>query len=125
MSLIPNKPEPGLFAAHPPVVVGRNTLTTVLRRLEAATSRLEDIASSSVGIDGSTTAGTAPGSVAGIATPPEAPTPKPVDTLPEAIQAYDDIVSNDLQAWLDLSSKLGDAIDGQVLSHVRSGRHGG
>ncbi|KAF2122294.1 adenylate cyclase associated N terminal-domain-containing protein [Lophiotrema nucula] len=92
-------------------------LTTFVRRLEAATSRLEDIASSPVGVDvgANGTAVTTPGG-ASTARPSlsEASTPKAVESLPPSIQAYDALLNTELKAWLDLSSKLGSLIDGQA-----------
>lgn len=99
------------------VTVQGNILTPTIRRLEAATSRLEDIASSSVAFDssapGAGAAVSAPGSTAGGAAS-ETPSAKPAEALPPSIQAYDDLLNNELKKWLELSSKLGDVIDGQV-----------
>lgn len=89
-----------------------NVLTTVIRRLEAATSRLEDIASTSVAFDA-----TAPSQTAGastLSTPSEASTPKAAESLPPSIQAFDKLLDTELKEWLELSAKLGDVINGQV-----------
>jgi adenylyl cyclase-associated protein len=91
--------------------VQANLLTTAIRRLEAATSRLEDIASSS--FEGGVAPSAAAGSIAGSATS-QAIAAKPVEQLPPSIQDYDAILNNELKNWLDLSSKLGNVIDGQV-----------
>lgn len=87
-----------------------------MRRLEAATSRLEDIASSSVGFDVTATNGasaTTPGASAGPSAS-ETSTPKAVESFPPSIQAFDTLMNTELKQWLDLSSKLGSVIDGQV-----------
>jgi adenylyl cyclase-associated protein len=89
-------------------------LTAVVRRLEAATSRLEDIASTSVGFDAA-----APGQTTGAGTPApsaqsDAVTPKAAESLPPSIQAFNKLLDNELKEWLELSAKLGDVINGQV-----------
>lgn len=90
-------------------------LTSMIRRLEAATSRLEDIASSSFAQDGSPSTGApAAVAVAGPAAPAAAaPAPKAVESLPPSIAAFDELVSAELRTWLDLSSKLGSVIETQ------------
>lgn len=116
-------PEPE--DAHPIGGHGRmhvqsdNVLTAMLRRLEAATSRLEDIASSSFP-DGDSSAARAHESSNTNSPAPESslasssPTPKVVaDSAPPAIRAFDELVSTELRTWLDLSAKLGSVIDGQ------------
>jgi hypothetical protein len=80
-----------------------NVLTTVIRRLEAATSRLEDIASTSVAFDAANPGQTAASS-----------TPKSAESLPPSIQAFDKLIDTELKQWLELSAKLGDVINGQV-----------
>jgi adenylyl cyclase-associated protein len=102
-----------------PVHMQPDALTTIIHRLEAATSRLEDIASSSVGYETPN-----PNSSASSAVPltPPMPTsgntapvpPKPVAVLPASLEAFDILLNTDLKAWLELSSKLGGVIDGQV-----------
>jgi adenylyl cyclase-associated protein len=93
-----------------------NVLTTVIRRLEAATSRLEDIASTSVGFDAAAS-GQTTGAGAGTPAPStqsEVVTPKAADSLPPSIQAFDKLLDNELKEWLELSAKLGDVINDQV-----------
>lgn len=96
-----------------------NALTLMVRRLEAATSRLEDIASSSfpdgdtraVGATGSTTT-SSPSAGAAIANPEAAP--KVVaESAPPAIEAFDEVVNTELKNWLELSGNLGSVIEGQ------------
>jgi adenylyl cyclase-associated protein len=89
-----------------------NVLTAVIRRLEAATSRLEDIASTSVAFDATASGQTAGTSV--LPTPSEASTPKAAESLPPSIQAFDKLLDTELKEWLELSAKLGDVINGQV-----------
>ncbi|KAH7084261.1 adenylate cyclase associated N terminal-domain-containing protein [Paraphoma chrysanthemicola] len=97
-----------------------NVLTAMVHRLEAATSRLEDIASSSFP-NGDTPApvngAQSPGPAAKLATASASTTttpPKPaVETLPPAIEAFDAMVDTELKKWLELSSMLGEVIEGQ------------
>ena len=93
-------------------------LTSMIRRLEAATSRLEDIASSSFEQSGTASNTGAPAAVAagGASAAPAvaAPAPKAVESLPPSIAAFDELVNTELKTWLDLSSKLGSVIEGQV-----------
>ena len=105
-----------LPAPRGPVPVSNNVLTTFVRRLEAATSRLEDIASSSIGVDPEQLNGASPtglGATAG-ASGSEAATPKAVESLPPSIQAFDKLLDTELKQWLELSSKLGSVITSQV-----------
>lgn len=112
-----------------------STLTRFLRRLEAATSRLEDIASSSQSADGlevvpgtsaaavNRSAGAVqshpssipPSSVAA----PAAPAALPHQTLPRSVEEFDSIVQDDLQPFATLSDKLGDAVKDQVRRKQR------
>jgi adenylyl cyclase-associated protein len=98
------------------IQVSGNVLTTMLRRLEAATSRLEDIASSSIVYDSPVPNGgaaVASGSVAGSSVS-QTSAPKAPEALPPSIQDFDGLVDGELKEWLQLSSKLGAVIDGQV-----------
>lgn len=96
-------------------------LTGMVRRLEAATSRLEDIASSSFpngesGAAAVTTNGAqSPGPAAKLAAAGSTPPPPqpPVESIPPAIEAFDSMVDNELKTWLELSGRLGDVIEGQ------------
>jgi len=105
-----------------PVQVQDSILTTLVSRLEAATSRLEDIASSSVGLEASTANGSSSGAGSIPSAPPmpglaSVPASKPTIILPRPIEAYDTLFNTELKAWVELSSRLGGVIDGQV-SHI-------
>ena len=123
-------------AAHP----GEHALTRLMRRLEAATSRLEDIASSS--FDGTATprsnkggpaaaAGSTAAAVNGVTSPmggaivastsqDATPTPskveEPKEELPQAIEDFDALINGDLKAFHSLS-KTG-SIDKILLEQV-------
>lgn len=106
-----------------PNTTGDNILTLMVRRLEAATSRLEDIASSSytngetssAGANKSVTSTSSPS--AGAATASTDATPKVVaESAPPAIEAFDELQNNELKTWLDSSAKLGGVIETQSKS---------
>lgn len=99
-----------------------NVLTGMVRRLEAATSRLEDIASSSLSNGDSPSgapASAGPALVSREATPSPNTTPKPpAESTPPAIEAFDELVNTELKDWLELSGMLGDVIGGQVCPYL-------
>lgn len=98
---------------------GMNNLTTLIKRLEAATSRLEDIAGSAQeSTSRSLAASTAVPSINGDATPSasqsRAPAPEPEADEPETVQAFDTMTGDDLKKFSDLSEKLGGLVAQQV-----------
>ena len=99
-------------------------LTSIIHRLEAATSRLEDIASSSFAADSSVASTGAPAAVAAsaasTASTAAAPTAKVVESLPPSLAAFDELVNTELKTWLDLSSKLGPVIESQSKAVERA-----
>jgi adenylyl cyclase-associated protein len=129
------EPEPRLLGRHDRIQAPENVLIVMLRRLEAATSRLEDIASSSVpngetsdaapSVNGAQSPGPG-GKLAGPPTalstaPSTAPsTPKaPVESLPPVIEAWDEMMNTPLKAWSELSENLGEIVEGQVCVDFR------
>jgi len=98
---------------------GMNNLTTLIKRLEAATSRLEDIAGSAQesttrGITPSTTATSSNGDVTPSASQSRAPIPEPAEDEPETVQAFDTMTNDDLKNFSDLSNKVGGLVAQQV-----------
>jgi adenylyl cyclase-associated protein len=97
--------------------IAKNCLTT---RLEAATSRLEDIASS-VGNQDANTNGTLP-AIASPTTlaiadksPSREATPKQLpEPLPLAIEGFDALINGEVTAFVNLSEGLGGLIAEQV-----------
>ncbi|EXJ77051.1 hypothetical protein A1O3_10209 [Capronia epimyces CBS 606.96] len=92
-----------------------NNLTTLIKRLEAATSRLEDIATS---IDGPGTT-TTNGLVGAVVTPSAtAATPEPVapppEPLPKSVEAFDKIIEEDLSAFVKAAEKIGGLVEEQA-----------
>lgn len=101
-----------------PVHVKDQGLTFLLSRLEAATSRLEDIASSAAAFEPSTqtNGGASTSPVPPPSGPQTVPTPqKPVqEELPQSIEDFDTLLNGDLKKWMDLSHALGDVVAEQV-----------
>ena len=108
-------------------VTSANSLSTLLRRLEAATSRLEDIASSSQSYDGvpqprdtPTAAGTKASQSA-----PELPTVTPsvsqqtvkaAEPLPARISDMDEIIGNEVTAFLQAAKGLDPLVEEQAAA---------
>jgi len=96
-----------------------NNLTTLIKRLEAATSRLEDLATVTppYNADGSSI-----GQVTPVPAPPNVQTPSatasalapPPEPLPPSVEEFDDIISNEVAKYGSLSAELGDLIAEQV-----------
>lgn len=96
-------------------------LLTFIRRLEAATSRLEDIATT---VDGNAnlTNGAAESTqdtaVAATGAAPAAPAPPaPQEPLPRSIEDFDKLIEEDVTAFVTASSKIGGLVEEQVY-HV-------
>ncbi|KAJ5901997.1 hypothetical protein N7495_002525 [Penicillium taxi] len=88
-----------------------HNLTTLIKRLEAATSRLEDMAMTLDEPHASTIAGTptTPLPVATVTpklTPPPPATPPPAQ-IPPQIQDFDELIKEDVQKFVDLGQKIG------------------
>ncbi|KAH8928870.1 hypothetical protein BT69DRAFT_1311331 [Atractiella rhizophila] len=87
---------------------GVGNLNTLLKRLEAATSRLEDVAQQFQGGSSSTA----------VSAPPEA-SPAPVEKIdPPQIKDFDEIVSGSLLKFINLSAELGGLVNDQA-QHIR------
>ncbi|KAK2861270.1 hypothetical protein FQN49_004378 [Arthroderma sp. PD_2] len=82
-----------------------NNLTTLIKRLEAATSRLEDMASSLDGPSPNPTAGNGVGGAE--ASKVAAPALPAAEPLPKCIEAFDTIISNEVKTFIDISQQLG------------------
>ncbi|KAK4134162.1 adenylyl cyclase-associated protein [Trichocladium antarcticum] len=101
-----------------------HNLTTLVKRLEAATSRLEDIAQSALELPGavpalhqvvappkaSTPATLPPASRA----PVPAPAPSAPEPVPESIDEFDNLISQSVESW----AKLSTAIDGLLAEQA-------
>jgi adenylyl cyclase-associated protein len=98
-------------------------LTWIYPRLEAATSRLEDIATS---VDGSSPlpngapaavaaagAGAAAGAAATTSAAPPPP-PTPAEPLPRSIEDFDKVIEEDVNAFVTASNKIGGLVEEQA-----------
>ncbi|KAI5781415.1 adenylate cyclase associated N terminal-domain-containing protein [Geopyxis carbonaria] len=74
-----------------------NNLTTLIKRLEAATSRLEDLSTVVPAIELPVTSATGA---------PAAPIPEP---LPASIEEYDELIVNEVAKYVKLSNELGES----------------
>lgn len=103
-----------------------NPLTAIIRRLEAATSRLEDIASSSTSFETlengkvqqsnapRASAPNLPGTLPTGSTPAiEAPTPSAPE-LPPAIKEMDELIEGDVKNFVEASKGIDPLVEGQV-----------
>ena len=102
-----------------PVQVKDSALTQLISRLEAATSRLEDIASSAETLpttNGTTGAPSAPPPSGPLPQPPTGQKEAPKQELPQSIEDFDTLLNGDVKAWTDLSRSLGGVIAEQVRS---------
>lgn len=97
-------------------VIPKVALTSLIHRLEAATSRLEDMASSAIEppkLNGS--AAPSPAPVAPLPATPmvmkAAPLPEP---LPESVEDFDTFLSGPFKKFVNLSDELGGAVSEQV-----------
>jgi adenylyl cyclase-associated protein len=106
----------------PPVIVSRIELTPIIRRLEAATSRLEDMASAVVEapkMNGASPAVTTAAPAAAVASQPAAPK-KVAEPLPQMIEDFDTFIDTAIKKYVDLSNEIGGPVAEQVYSHVSS-----
>ena len=105
-----------------PVIVTRIELTPIIRRLEAATSRLEDMASAVVEApktNGASPAVTATPPAAAAASQPAAPK-KVLEPLPPMIEDFDTFIDTAVKKYVDLSNEIGGPVAEQVHNHVSS-----
>ncbi|KAL8298584.1 hypothetical protein RB597_006647 [Gaeumannomyces tritici] len=91
-----------------------HNLTTLIKRLEAATARLEDIASSTIDLPHAvptlqTTAAT-PGAPPA---PAAAPAP-PTEPVPESVEEFDALIASSTSPYVKLSEKLGGPVAEQA-----------
>ncbi|KAJ9630049.1 suppressor of rasval19 [Knufia peltigerae] len=93
-----------------------NNLTTLIKRLEAATSRLEDIAisvegplSSSNGVPAASAATSTPA----VASPEPAAAAAP-EPLPKSVEAFDEIIEQDIDGFVQAAGKIGGLVEQQA-----------
>ncbi|KUJ17089.1 uncharacterized protein LY89DRAFT_669512 [Mollisia scopiformis] len=102
--------------------VSRMDLTAIINRLEAATSRLEDMAASAIDISGAP----APAPTGPLPPPPvtarAAPEqPKPVqEALPESVEDFDAFITGPVKKYVNLSDELGGLVAEQASAVLRA-----
>jgi adenylyl cyclase-associated protein len=104
-----------------PSNVQNNPLTAIIRRLEAATSRLEDIASTSTSFEsldnGKIAQGNAPRASApnlpGTAVAAGLPKPSAPE-LPPAIKEMDELIDGEVKKFVESSRGIDPLVEGQV-----------
>ena len=117
--------DPLLYRLSSPVQVPDDALTKLALRLEAATSRLEDIASSTFEKPSALDAAPGAQSIAAAqaparaSAPPAAPGAPPAPSkadVPPMLAAFDALLDNELKHFVDLSKQLGGPIAEQVCA---------
>ncbi len=110
-----------------PANMDQSTLTRLVHRLEAATSRLEDMAQATIDpsapTNGVMTApGTAMAAVSGADQPGgSANAPKQADEpLPPALDDFDSLINGDVQTFVNMSEELGGLVAEQVWRSTSS-----
>lgn len=112
------------------LLVPRPELTGLIRRLEAATSRLEDMASASTetlqpnGNVAATAASTAtaispsPVTAPPPPAPPAAPPAPKADPIPESVEEFDTFITESVEKYVKLSEGIGGDLAEQVGIYV-------
>lgn len=111
--------------ANMPVILCPELSLTILKRLEAATSRLEDMVPS-MGDQAAATNGLSaadqdvqrPGGTKQMGASDGPPTPAP---LPPAIDDFDSVINGDVTKFVTMSEQIGGLVAEQVCMIVRSG----
>lgn len=112
---------------------GMHNLTTLIKRLEAATSRLEDIASSSTSFEaldnGKIGQGNAPRASAPnlpgttVTGSPAVEAPKPAaPELPPAIQEMDELIEGEVKKFVEASKGIDPLVEGQAETTAKAFR---
>lgn len=102
-----------------------HNLTTLIKRLEAATARLEDIASSTVELPQSVpalkeTLATPQSGISAAPTPaPAAPLPPPPEPVPESIEEFDAFINSTVQKYATISKAIGGLLAEQAEKVVQ------
>jgi adenylyl cyclase-associated protein len=97
--------------------IHRAELTAIISRLEAATSRLEDMASATVETqktNGAAPPPTAPLPPAPVAAAVREPPKPPPEALPESVEEFDSFINGPLKKFVNLSDELGGPVAEQV-----------
>lgn len=117
-------------------VIPPDELTSIIARLEAATSRLEDMAEKTVDPINAAPATTTPPAAAAaipavISTPSPPPPPAPSKSagpkleIPETVADFNDFLVTTVQKFVNLSDEIGGAVSQQVGSILLQNMTGG
>jgi adenylyl cyclase-associated protein len=104
--------------------VSRTELTAILHRLEAATSRLEDMAASTIDLPKLNGAAPTPAPTGPLPAPPTASRasepPKPIpEALPASVEDFDTFIAGTVKKYVNLSDEVGGPIAEQVCQSGR------
>ena len=101
--------------------VSRIELTSIINRLEAATSRLEDMAACTIDLPKINGAAPTPAPTGPLPPPPTravAEAPKAVvEALPESVEDFDAFLSGPLKRYVNLSDEVGGPVAEQVWNN--------
>lgn len=105
--------------------LSRMDLTAIVNRLEAATSRLEDMAATTTDIPSLNGAAPTPAPTGPLPAPPiatrAADTPKPMpEALPESVENFDVFLSRTVKKFVNLSDEVGGPVAEQVWKNGRT-----
>jgi len=104
-------------------IIPSDMLTALVHRLEAATSRLEDIASATIEPPKSNGASPSSAPVAAPLPPTVPATSEPVkpkaEPLPESVEEFDSFISGPVKKFVTLSEELGGPLAQQVRYSCR------
>jgi adenylyl cyclase-associated protein len=109
--------------------IPREELTVIIHRLEAATSRLEDMAAATIEAPKLNGAAPTPAPTGALppvpvsARAPEPPKPLP-EVLPESVEEFDTFLAGPLKKFVNLSDEVGGPVAEQV-GHPILSFHGG
>jgi adenylyl cyclase-associated protein len=106
--------------------MSRTELTAILHRLEAATSRLEDMAASTIDLPKLNGAAPTPAPTGPLPAPPTtsraSQPPKPIpEALPESVEDFDTFITGTVKKYVNLSDEVGGPIAEQVCQCGRIG----
>ena len=101
------------------------TMLTLFNRLEAATSRLEDMVTV-VGEDSAAPNGLPSAQPQRLTLDDDharglsPPAQQPIETLPPAIDDFDKMIENDVKTYVNMSEEIGGLVAEQVSEHART-----
>lgn len=99
-------------------------MQSLLKRLEASVTRLEDVALAQAQAGGMQHVVSGADAVSGAnVAPPPPPPPKPADKPAPAVEAFQELIDGPLTRYVDLSKEIGGLVAEQVRFQLSSRRH--